>query len=153
MCYSVRCLRTDDGHAFAVRVEVEQRQHMVRILLIHLPDGDGVLGTRQEHVAEVPGGCHQSALVWRRCLVNQIAWEEDGTCHRLHLLSYVKWEDHSCTESWSERLCASMATVFVLHHDGVTEGEQFEELQRFLVLQGSDNCHQWMIHELEFFVS
>lgn len=62
---------TDDGHALAVGVEVEKRQHFVRGLLLHLPDGDGVLGAGQEHVAEVPGGRHQGALVGRSRLVHQ----------------------------------------------------------------------------------
>lgn len=63
--------RTDDRHALAVGVEVEQRQHFVGFLLLHLHDGDGVLGAGQKHVAEVPGCRHQGALIWRRRLVHQ----------------------------------------------------------------------------------
>lgn len=65
------CTLTDDRHALAVGVEVEQRQHFVGHLLVHLPDGDGVLRTRQKHVAEVPGCRHQGALIRRRRLVHQ----------------------------------------------------------------------------------
>lgn len=66
------CTRTDDRHALAVGVEVEQRQHFVGCLLLQLPDGDGVLRTGQKHVAEVPGCGHQSALIGRRRLVQQL---------------------------------------------------------------------------------
>lgn len=66
------CTRTDDRHALAVGVEVEQRQHFVGGLLLHLLDGDCVLRTRQKHIAEVPGCRHQSTLIGRRCLVHQI---------------------------------------------------------------------------------
>lgn len=45
-----------------------------------------------------------------------------------------------------------MVTIFVVHHDSVTEGKQFEELCNFLVLPGSDACNQVIIHELEFSV-
>lgn len=66
------CTLTDDRHALAVGVEVEQRQHLVGCLPIHLHDGDGVLCARQEHVAEVSGCRHQGALIRRRRLVHQI---------------------------------------------------------------------------------
>ena len=42
-----------------------------------------------------------------------------------------------------------LLTFFVLHHDGVAEGEQFEELQCLLILLGADAGHQRMIHEQE----
>ena len=78
MCVSVcvcvcvcLCTRTDDRHALAVRVEVQQGQHFVGRLVIHLLDGDGVLRARQKHVAEVPRSCHQGALIRRGSLVHQ----------------------------------------------------------------------------------
>lgn len=63
---------TDDGHAFTVAVKVEQGQHLVGHLLVHLADGDGVLGTGQEHKTKVPGSRNQSPLVGRGCLVHQL---------------------------------------------------------------------------------
>lgn len=41
----------------------------------------------------------------------------------------------------------------MLHHDGVAEGEQFEELCSIFILLGSDAGDQGMIHELELSVS
>lgn len=79
MCVSVcvcLCTRTDDRHALAVRVEVEQGQHFVGCLVIHLLDADGVLRARQKHVAEVPRGRHQGALIRRGSLVHQFTWEK-----------------------------------------------------------------------------
>lgn len=70
--YVCVCTLTDDRHALAVGVEVEQRQHFVGCLLVHLLDGDGVLCARQKHVAEVSGCRHQGALIRRRRLVHQI---------------------------------------------------------------------------------
>lgn len=50
-------------------------------------------------------------------------------------------------------LCDCRITVFVLHHDGVAEGEQFEELHGIFILLGSDMCNQGMIYELELLIS
>ncbi len=66
------CTLTDDRHALAVGVEVEQRQHFVGCLVVHLLDGDGVLCARQKHVAKISGCRHQGALIRRRRLVHQI---------------------------------------------------------------------------------
>lgn len=44
-------------------------------------------------------------------------------------------------------------TVIALHHDSMTEREQFEELCNIFVLLGSDAGNQGMIHELELSVS
>lgn len=39
--------------------------------------------------------------------------------------------------------------VVVLHHDGVAEREQLEELRGVFVLPGSNDGDEGMIHELE----
>lgn len=44
-------------------------------------------------------------------------------------------------------------TVFVLHHDGVAQGEQLEELGDVPVLAGADAGHQGVVQELELPVS
>lgn len=41
----------------------------------------------------------------------------------------------------------------MLHHDGVAEGEQFEELHGIFILLGSDMGNQGMIYELELLIS
>lgn len=66
---------TDDGHAFAVAVEVEQSEHRVGHLLVHLHDGDGVLRPGQEHKPKVACGRDQSALIRRCGLVHQLIWK------------------------------------------------------------------------------
>lgn len=67
-----RAALTDDRHAFSVAVEVKESEHLVRGLVSHLADGDGVLRARQEHEAKTASRCDQRTFVWRRSLVHQI---------------------------------------------------------------------------------
>lgn len=46
----------------------------------------------------------------------------------------------------------ALLTVFVLHHDGVAEREQLEELIGIFVFPGSDAGNQRMVPEVKLFV-
>lgn len=63
---------TNDRHALAVAVEVQQGQHLVGVFRAQLADSDGVLGARQEDKAKVSGSGHEGAFIRRGRLIDQL---------------------------------------------------------------------------------
>lgn len=45
--------------------------------------------------------------------------------------------------------CFGLLTLFMLHHDGVTQGQEFEELQYLRILLRTDTGNEEMVFELE----
>lgn len=166
---------TDDGHPLPVAVEVEESEHLVRDLVSHLADGDGVLCAWQEYEAKTASRCDQSTFIGRRGLIHQFTW--DGTpviIKMIACLSRSQWFQLalSCTsnnrlrnvtrredvtkehteEHASLQKSKNFLTVLLLYHDSVAEWEQLEELQHVRVAFRADEGNKVTVGELELSV-
>lgn len=118
--------RTYDRHPLAYVVEVQNGKQAVGDDSAHLCCGDGPGSARAKHKAKVSGCSHESALIRRLSLVNQLAWRErNGKRTVIHPI--VTLQHHYKPSS------LSLTFALLLTHDGVAERQQAEELVGVLV--------------------
>lgn len=67
-------IRTYDRHPLAYVVEVQYGEQSVGDRSSHLCGCYRPRCSRAKHKAEVSSRCHESALIWRLSLINQLSW-------------------------------------------------------------------------------
>lgn len=130
---------TDDGHALADVVEVQDGQQLVGDGSTQLVHCDGLGRAGPKHEAEIPGSRDQRSLVRGLSLVIQLPWGQDGG------------SEPAPRAAQGQAPPSAPTFALLLGHDGVAEREQAEELVHVVVSQ-LDGFQQAGVPELEAWV-
>lgn len=117
--------QTYDRHPLAYVVEVKNGEQSVGDGSAHLRGGDGSGSARAKHKAKVSSCSHESALIWRLSLINQLA------CRERNVKPTVTHPVFAILENLHAFL--SLTLALLLTHDGVAERQQAEKLVGVLV--------------------